>query len=150
MPLLSDQDSTAAGNISEREVRAQLDRILQSGTFKNSERLQRFLKFAVECVLDSTTDQLKESVLGRVVFDWRSGFDARTDSIVRVGAERLRKRVRQYYEIEGRGDPVTIDFQPGSYVAVSMHTEEQQGPFGTSDAPSVEFAQVVRPPGPSL
>jgi serine/threonine-protein kinase len=126
MPLFRDQDSTVAGDVSEREVRAQLDRILQSGTFKNSERLRRFLKFAVECVLDGTTDQLKESVLGVVVFDRGSEFDPRTGSIVRVEVQRLRRRVRQYYEIEGRGDPMTIDFQPRSYVPVFAHAREHQ------------------------
>ena len=33
---------------------------------------------------DGATDQLKESVLGRVVFDRSSEFDSRTDSIVRM------------------------------------------------------------------
>jgi serine/threonine-protein kinase len=115
-----------AGDISEREVRAQLDRILQSGTFKNSERLQRFLKAAVECALDGTTDQLKESVLGRVVFDRGSEFDPRTDSIVRVEAQRLRRKLREYYETEGTDDRIAIKFQPGSYVPIFAHTRELQ------------------------
>jgi hypothetical protein len=69
----------------EREVRTQVNRILQSGAFKNSESLQRFLKFAVECVLDGATDQFKESVLCRVVFDRGCEFDPRSDSIVLAG-----------------------------------------------------------------
>src|SRR6516165_4425860 len=113
-------------DVSECEVRAQLNRILQSGTFKNSERLQRFLKFAVECALDGTTDQLKESLLGRVLFDRGSEFDPRTDSIVRMEAQRLRRRLQQYYEVEGGDDPVAIKFERGSYVPVFAHTHELQ------------------------
>jgi hypothetical protein len=86
MSLVRDQDPTVSGDISEREVRAQLDRIQQSGTYKNWECLERFLKFAVECTLDNTTDQLRESMLGQVVFDRGSEFDPRTDSIVLGGA----------------------------------------------------------------
>ena len=93
MSSVRDQDPTVAADVSEREVRAQLGRILQSGTFKQWEPLRRFLKFAVECALDGATDQLKESVLGRVLFDRRSEFDPRTDSIVRVEAQRLRRRL---------------------------------------------------------
>src|SRR5215831_3806440 len=130
MSLVRDLDPTVAGDIGEREVRAQLDRILQSAMFKNSERLQRFLKFAVECALDGTTDQLKESVLGRVVFNRGSEFDPRTDSIVRVEAQRLRRRLQEYYETEGRDDPVAIKFQPGSYVPVFAHTSELQARGG--------------------
>src|SRR5215472_17632128 len=106
MSLVRDQEPIVAGDISEREVRAQLDRILQGETFKNSERLRRFLRFAVECVLDGGTDQLKESVLGRVVFDRGSEFDPRSDSVVRVESRRLRRRLQEYYETEGRDDPV--------------------------------------------
>jgi serine/threonine-protein kinase len=130
MSLVRDHDPTVAGDVSEREVHNQLDRILQSAMFKNSERLQRFLKFAVECVLDGTADQLKESVLGREVFNRGSEFDPRTDSIVRVEAQRLRRRLQEYYETEGRDDPVAIKFQPGSYAPTFAHTVEQQGPGG--------------------
>ncbi|HYK62953.1 MAG TPA: tetratricopeptide repeat protein [Bryobacteraceae bacterium] len=133
MSLVRDQDPTVAGDISEREIHAQLDRILQSAMFKNSERLQRFLKFAVECALDGTTDQLKESVLGRVVFNRGSEFDPRTDSIVRVEAQRLRRRLQEYYESDGRDDPVAIKFQPGSYVPIFAHASELQVRGGKRD-----------------
>jgi hypothetical protein len=129
MSSVSDQ-TRVAGDVTEREVRVQLDRILQSETFKNLERVQRFLKVAVEYVLDDTTDQLKESVLGRVVFDRGSEFDPRTDSIVRMEAQRLRRRLQEYSEIDGRDDPVAIQLRPGSYVPVFAHTVEQQGPGG--------------------
>jgi serine/threonine-protein kinase len=103
-------------NVNVSDIRAQLDRILQSRSFRNAERLRRFLKFTVECALDGTVDQLKESVLGRKVFDRGSKYDPRLDSIVRVESQRLRKRLREYYELEGRNDFVSVIFQPGSYV----------------------------------
>ena len=112
----SGRSTEATGNVADREVRAQLDRILPSRAFRNSERLQRFLKFAVECALEGTVDRLKESLLGRFVFDRGSKYDPRTDSIVRVESQRLRKKLREYYEVEGRADPVSIVFKAGSYV----------------------------------
>jgi serine/threonine-protein kinase len=115
-PDFSGRSTEATGNVADREVRAQLDRILHSRAFRNSERLQRFLKFAVECALEGTVDRLKESLLGRFVFDRGSKYDPRTDSIVRVESQRLRKKLREYYEVEGRADPVSIVFKAGSYV----------------------------------
>jgi len=112
----SGRSTEATGNVADTEVRAQLDRILHSRAFRNSERLQRFLKFAVECALEGTVDRLKESLLGRFVFDRGSKYDPRTDSIVRVESQRLRKKLREYYEVEGRADPVSIVFKAGSYV----------------------------------
>ena len=115
-PDFSGLSIEATGNVADREVRAQLDRILHSRAFRNSERLQRFLKFGVECALEGTVDRLKESLLGRFVFDRGSKYDPRTDSIVRVESQRLRKKLREYYEFEGRADPVSIVFKAGSYV----------------------------------
>jgi hypothetical protein len=75
-PDFSGRSTEATGDVADRDVRAQLDRILQSRAFRNSERLQRFLKFAVECALEGTVDRLKESLLGRIVFDRGSKYDA--------------------------------------------------------------------------
>ena len=125
----------------------QLDRILQSRAFRNSERLQRFLKFAVECASEGTVDRLKESVLGRSVFDRGSKYDPRTDSIVRVESQRLRKKLREYYEVEGRADPVSIVFNAGSYVptfAYRAHAYDRnrQTP-GEESEPRLQNRQTV-------
>ena len=64
----------------------------------------RFLRFAVEQSLQGRADQLKESVIGMEVFDRTSSFDPRTDTIVRVEARRLRSKLKDYYESEGRDD----------------------------------------------
>jgi serine/threonine-protein kinase len=97
-------------------VRAELKKILESGGFRNSERMQRFLRIAVERTLDGATGQLKEFALGHDVFDRGKDYDSRTDSIVRVEARRLRKKLRAYYEGEGLLDTVVITFHPGKYV----------------------------------
>ncbi len=108
---------------SEGEVRAQLEKIVGSAGFRNSERMRRFLRIAVERTLDGATDQLKEFSLGHDVFD-RGDYDPRTDSIVRVEARRLRKKLRAYYEGEGLRDKVVIEFQPGTYVPSLSHVSE--------------------------
>ena len=98
------------------EVRVQLDKVLSSENFVKSVRLSRFLRVAVERTLAGHQDSLKEFTLGRDVFDRRADYDPRTDSIVRVEARRLRRKLKEYYDLRGRHDPVSIIFQPGSYV----------------------------------
>src|ERR1700704_2533026 len=105
-------------SVSPAEIDGQLDRICKSPGFRNSQRLRRFLEFTVRCVMSGTTDQLKESVLGRTVFDRGSHYDPRLDSIVRVESRRLRRKLEEYYSTEGRQDPVSIAFQPGSYIPI--------------------------------
>jgi Tol biopolymer transport system component len=76
----------------------------------------RFLRFTVEQTIQGQPNSLKESVLGMEVFDRTASFDPRTDTIVRVEARRLRSKLKEYYEGDGRGDPIRIDFPKGSYV----------------------------------
>ncbi len=105
-----------SGAPSDHEVRAVLEKILGSAGFRNSERMRRFLRVAVERTLEGATDQLKEFSLGHDVFDRGEDYDPRTDSIVRVEARRLRRKLRVYYEGEGLLDKVVIQFHPGKYV----------------------------------
>lgn len=116
--------------VSPAEIRGQLKRILESRTFSNSEHLRRFLEFAVRCALEGTTDQLNGSVLGRVVFDRGPTYDPRVESLVRTEAQRLRRRLRAYYAIEGCADPVSIIFEPGNYVPVFTHLRQIPEPGG--------------------
>jgi serine/threonine-protein kinase len=101
---------------SPEHVRAQLNKILASPQFVRSERLCRFLRLTVEHALSGETDRIKEYTLGRDVFDRDQSYDPRVDSIVRVEARRLRKKLGEYYEEFGAADPVMIEFPPGSYV----------------------------------
>ena len=102
--------------MSSEEIRQQLEKILGSAGFRNSERMRRFLRITVERTLDGASDQLKEFSLGHDVFDRGEGYDPRTDSIVRVEARRLRKKLRTYYDGEGLLDKVAIQYHPGGYV----------------------------------
>lgn len=103
-------------DVSAEAIRTQLDRILASPGFVHSERMARFLRFAVEQTLQGHADSLKESVLGMEVFDRTTSFDPRTDTIVRVEARRLRSKLKEYYETHGQHDAVLIQFPKGSYV----------------------------------
>ena len=98
------------------EVRAQLVRILESKLFVQSERLQRFLRFTVEHTLAGDTDRIKEYTLGRDVFDRDETYDPRVDSIVRVEARRLRRKLDEYYAEAGAHDPIVIEIRQGSYI----------------------------------
>lgn len=103
------------------EIRATLERILGSAQFRNSDRMRRFLRVTVERTLDGATQQLKEFSIGRDVFDRGEDYDPRTDSIVRVEARRLRRKLRLYYDGEGLLDPVIFEYHPGKYVPAFSH-----------------------------
>lgn len=108
-------------------VHAQLERILASEYFAHSERLSRFLRFAVEQVLLGQENKLKEYLIGVEVFDRHEAFDPRIDSIVRVEARRLRSKLDQYYEGEGREDGIQIQLRKGRYAPSFRNRQQQPG-----------------------
>lgn len=97
------------------EVRGQVEKVLSSGIFAASERMCRFLRFAVERSLEGRGAELKEYLLGVEIFDRSASFDPRVDPIVRVEARRLRSKLRSYYETQGRDDGLIIEFPTGTY-----------------------------------
>jgi TolB-like protein/Tfp pilus assembly protein PilF len=104
--------------ISDTAIRQELNRILQSPLFAQSDRLSRFLTYTVEHVLTGQDESLKEYVIGTEVYDRRPPYHPSQDSIVRTEARRLRSKLKEYYEFEGKEDSVFIFFRPGSYVPV--------------------------------
>src|SRR5690242_15281868 len=100
----------------EAEVREQLERILASAPFRNSRRSSALLRYAVERTLAGETDALKERTIGMEVFGRTAGYDTAADHIVRSTAGDVRRRLAQYYDENGHGGGLRIDFPSGSYV----------------------------------
>ncbi len=109
------QETGATGRIPIESIHEQVQRILSSRRFAGSERHCRLLRYLLEQTLEGRGDQLKEYVLGVEVFDRQSSFDPQTDPIVRSELSRLRAKLKDYYEGEGRDDSVIIDLPKRSY-----------------------------------
>jgi serine/threonine-protein kinase len=96
----------------------------------------RFLRFAVEKSLAGEGDSLKEYLLGVEVFDRPESFDPKTDTIVRVEARRLRRKLKEYYDGEGSTDGVRIDIPSPGYVPS----------FSADSAPQAAESPAEHPP----
>ncbi|MCI0606669.1 hypothetical protein L0156_27100, partial [bacterium] len=99
-------------------VRAHLESILKSSAFIRSERMIRFLRFSVEECLQERADQINEYRIAVEVYDRPSSFDPHIDATIRVEAGRLRSKLREYYETEGKESAIRIDLPKGSYIPV--------------------------------
>ena len=124
------------------EIQNQLDRILSSSLFTRSERMSRFLRFAVESALKSPGSAIKEYQVGVEVFDRHPDYDPRVDPIVRVEARRLRAKLQAYYAVSRASDSVCIEFPKGAYTAVFR--PKDAGPASCSEEP-VKTAVAVLP-----
>jgi TolB-like protein len=110
--------TTSNDAIPEEAIRDQLSRILESPMFVQSERLGRFLRFTVETTLAGEAGSVKEYLIGTEVYERKPSYHPGEDSIVRSEARRLRRKLKEYYESDGKDDPVFIYYRPGSYVPV--------------------------------
>ncbi|HUF48505.1 MAG TPA: hypothetical protein VMM93_11870 [Vicinamibacterales bacterium] len=97
------------------DIHAALGRISASRAFASSDRACRLLAYLVERTLEGQGDTIKESVVGREVFDRPEAYDPRLDSIVRVEMRRLRTRLDAYYAVDGARDPIVIAIPKGGY-----------------------------------
>ena len=121
-------------------VRQQVEKILAHSLFMRSERMGRFLRLAVERSLEGRAADLKEYLIGVEVFDRRETYDPRMDPIVRVEARRLRSKLKAYYEGDGRGDPVVIQFVSGSYAPQIRVVEALAEPAARPEAGIITMA----------
>lgn len=96
--------------------RAELQAVLQSPIFVRSPALSHLLSYLCEKTFAGQTDQIKEYSVALDVFDRSDAFDQDTDSIVRVQANRLRKRLSEYYAGDGADHSLRVTIPVGQYV----------------------------------
>jgi TolB-like protein len=126
------------------EVRRHLEVILASRPFASATRARRFLSHIVEQTLAGNTAGIKELVLGIEVFDRAGDFDPKIDTIVRVEAGKLRKRLDEYYADEGAAAPLRIEIPKGSYIP-QFHLRDQTPAPQEIAAPSATLTRYVAP-----
>lgn len=85
------------------EVRAEVDRLLNSKTFETSEVHRRLLRYLADKTLSGEADRLKEYTIGLDAFSKPPDYDPRRDSIVRLQVGRLRQKLAAYYDTEANG-----------------------------------------------
>ena len=94
----------------------QLERVLASPLFSNSKRYPALLRYVVEETLHGRAENLKERSLGIDVFKRDPCYDTNADTVVRVTAGEIRKRLAQYYYDPGHEIEIRIELPSGSYV----------------------------------
>jgi hypothetical protein len=96
--------------------RAELEAVLQSKYFTRAPTLANLLSYLCEKLFAGEAHQIKEYSVGVEVFHRGPSFDQDSDSIVRVEANRLRKRLAEYYAEEGASHRLRIVIPLGQYV----------------------------------
>jgi hypothetical protein len=124
-----------------------LGKVLVSPAFTSSQRAQVFLRYVVEHALNGELDRLKERVIGSALYGREPDYDTGTDSIVRVTAAEVRKRLDLYYEQAAGTEPVMIKLPTGSYIPeIHLEMADRHVPLA-AEPPAA--AEVAPPPATS-
>jgi TolB-like protein/Flp pilus assembly protein TadD len=109
---------SATGPVPPDEGRAALATVLASDAFRSAPRLAQFLRFVVERSIELPGDPPGERTIAVEALGRPATFDPRSDPVVRVVANRTRRALDRYHELEGASDRVRIDVPRGGYRAV--------------------------------
>lgn len=96
--------------------KSELASLLASGIFNRAPGLVQLIEYVCARYFEGQAEQIKEYNIAVEALGRPAGFDQKKDSIVRVEAHRLRKRLKQYYENEGASHALQIEIPPGQYV----------------------------------
>ena len=114
------------------QERAELEAVLSSPHFVRAPKLAHLLSYLCEKLFAGETSRVKEYSIGVEVFNRGSGFDQDSDSIVRVEANRLRKRLAEYYAGDGASHSLRITIPLGQYVPEFVpHANAPEPPTAT-------------------
>ncbi len=131
---------------------AQIQRILQSKTFRTSEVHRNLLQYLAEKSLAGEADSLKEYTVGLDVFAKPESYDPRQESTVRMHVARLRQKLAEYYRTEGVEDPIIVDlpkggfrvtFEPRAAAVVNGAAEAEVVPDAAPAKPSRYWLEIV-------
>jgi len=122
--------------------RDELEAVLSSGVFARSPIVAQMLKYICETHFRGQSHEIKEYNIAVEAFGRPADFDQTRDSIVRVEAHRLRKRLQEYYSGAGASHELQIVIPRGSYVPRFIRRSESAVASADAGDPVVETEVV--------
>jgi hypothetical protein len=119
----------------------ELNWLLTSGVLGRSSNLARMLTFICEKHFLGLDDQVTEYLIATEALGRRDDFDPQNDTIVRVTAHSLRKRLQEIYQTDGVNRLVHIHIPLGNYMPSFVHR-------GADRTPDVQDALASASSGP--
>jgi len=131
-------------HIPRNAILEQLKRVLSHSEFQATPQQRDFLRFVVMETLKGREHEIKGYTVATQVLGRKANFDPKTDPVVSIQANRLRRALERYYLVAGREDPIRIDVPRGTYVP-SFHLQQGRGPDAAPSREEPEAPEVSDP-----
>jgi hypothetical protein len=122
--------------------KAELQRILSSPQFRRATKLHRFLELVCDYKFQDRTQEINEYLIATAVFGKGPQFDPNEDSLVRVQAREVRRRLGEYYQNDGRSSKVVVSLPLGGYCPVFTR-EAEPPPVAVRKTPFLRSAWMT-------
>lgn len=129
----------SAGSETLDPLRAQVQRVLESECFRNSETLRRLLSYLAEQSLAHGAQDLKEYTIGVDVYGKPASYDPQKDASIRVQLSRLRQKLEEYHQREGSADPYRLELPKGRFVILFQKCDSPK-PSEAAQSPVARLA----------
>jgi hypothetical protein len=120
--------------------------IVDSETFRRSNRLKVLLLHLCDRAFTGHSEELTEQQIGMAVFGKAADYDSANENVVRVAARQLRLKLQEYFNTEGHGHSKVLVIPKGSYVPVIQPRQISPAPV----SPAPELAEAGREDHPKL
>ena len=143
--------NAGAGGPDETLVQQHVERLLDSQAWTQADRLRRFLRYLVDHALSESTGRVNQYSIAIDVFDRDESFDPAVDAIVRVEAGRLRSKLLEYYDGEGRDEAVRVTLPKRGYaVQFELLAAQPAVEQKTSNAPAAKILAAPAVTSPTI
>jgi hypothetical protein len=130
----------------------ELQAVLRSGILDRASNLRHFLEYVAEQHFAGKAEQIKEYSIAVHALNRQEQFNPQSDTIVRVSAHTLRKKLEHYYSTEGANHLIQIRLPAGKYVLQFSHKESvyspPEAPVDGATEPAEPTSSANRSDGP--
>jgi len=119
-----------------------------AAALERTPKLVKLLRYLAEKYFAGENNHLTEYNIATEVFDRKiTSFIASEDAVARVETHRLRKKLKAYYEGEGKSHPLQISIPLGTYVPVFLRQNVdppiERDDRSESQEPEESFEQIA-------
>ncbi|MGO8792865.1 MAG: malectin domain-containing carbohydrate-binding protein [Terriglobia bacterium] len=127
-----------------QKERQSLKAVLSSEIFSRSPHLTKLLTYLCEKYFEGRSAELKEYSIAIDALGRPADSDDTGSAAARVQMHRLRAKLNEYYEREGRLDPMRIILKPGVYTPQFLEVDPPTEGIAPPEAPVPPSSQVRR------
>ena len=140
-----DQVQLFPGGIGKEDITLELNKVLSSRPFRNSNQCSTLLRYIVDHTLSGEENLLRERVIGAELFGRPADYETSEDPVVRLRVSEVRKRLAQYYLSDHDQRSVQIEIPPGGYRATFHWRAELKPQDGEVEAEPRPTALSLEP-----